>query len=280
MNAIGTRLATAEAERIGGVEILNAHIPPADAVAIVPTYNESENIVKLLPALAKLGTPVDILVADDGSPDGTAEIVARMAASIPRRIILMRRKGKFGLGVCYLDAFAWARMRAPEYRTLIQMDADFSHDPWMLPLMIERANAYGLCVGSRYIQGGCTPDWDMHRILLSKGGNAYARTVLRFFHPSYPTRDNTAGFMAWRADVLDAVLAHAVPGDGYSFLTSLKFIAFRIGYPAHEVPVVFRDRRLGVSKLDRRIILEAFAMPWRLGRLYRRPMALDIGSRS
>jgi dolichol-phosphate mannosyltransferase len=270
---------SASEARIASVQTFNHHLASAGIVVVVPTYNERENIVKLLPALGSLDVPVDILIADDGSPDGTADAVAALAPSIVRRVFLMRRNGKFGLGVCYLDAFEWIRVHIPGYGVIVQMDADFSHDPWMIPIIAERARAYGLSVGSRYVQGGCTPDWGTRRIALSKGGNVYARSVLRWFHPSYPTRDNTAGFMAWRADILNVVLRHRIPGDGYAFLTSLKFIAFRLGYPAHEVPIVFRDRRLGVSKLDRRIILEAVAMPWRLGRSYDEMIALDIGSR-
>jgi dolichol-phosphate mannosyltransferase len=252
-------------QRIVTVDTWNASMAPASAIVIVPTYNEKENVTRLLPALAALEPRVDVMIADDGSPDGTAATVAEIASAYPGRVYLMRRAGKFGLGVCYLDAFDWIRAHASDYRTLIQMDADFSHDPSMVPLLAEPALAYGVAVGSRYVQGGSTPDWDRRRILLSKGGNLYARTVLRLFRPGYPVRDNTSGFIAWRSDVLDHVLQHPIPGDGYSFLTSLKFNAFRIGYPAHEVPIVFRDRTLGVSKLDRRIIFEAMLTPWRLG---------------
>src|SRR3989344_1602047 len=183
-----------------------------------------------------------------------------------------RRTGKDGLGRCYLDAFAWVQEHAPGYGIVIQTDADFSHDPEMLPLLIERARTYGVAVGSRYVQGGSTPDWDHRRVLLSRGGNLYARTVLRLFYPSYPVRDNTAGFIVWRADVLRSVLKQPVMGDGYSFLTALKFVAFRLGFPAIEVPIVFRDRTLGASKLNKRIILEAVGMPWRLGWKFRKPL--------
>lgn len=252
-------------KRVVGVEGWNAQTRPASVIVIIPTYNERENIIRLLPALAALESGVDILIADDGSPDGTAEAVSEIAPTLPGRTFLMRRAGKFGLGVCYLDAFDWVRAHMPEYRVIVQMDADFSHDPSMISLLAEQARAYGVSVGSRYVEGGSTPDWNRHRIFLSKGGNIYARTVLRLFRPGYPVRDNTSGFIAWRTDVLDDVLKEQIPGDGYAFLTSLKFLAFLKGHPAIEVPIAFRDRRLGVSKLDRNIILEAVAMPWRLG---------------
>ncbi len=255
--------------RIKSVETFNAELPRAPAVVIVPTYNERENIERLLPVLASLAVPVDILVADDGSPDGTADAVASAAARLGRRVMLMRRAGKFGLGVCYLDAFHWILEHAPEYGIIVQMDADFSHDPQSLPALIERAKEAGAAVGSRYVAGGSTPDWDRRRVLLSKGGNFYARSVLKLFRPSYPVRDNTAGFIGWRREVLEQVLEQRIFGDGYSFLTALKYAAFRLGHPPAEVPIAFRDRRLGVSKLNRHIILEAFLMPWRLGFFFR-----------
>ncbi|HWR00106.1 MAG TPA: glycosyltransferase [Candidatus Methylomirabilis sp.] len=257
------------AARIASVGAFNENLEPAQAVVIIPTYNERGNVEPLLTAICALGVPVDVLVADDGSPDGTADAVASHAGTLPRRILLMRRKGKFGLGVCYLDAFHWILEHAPHYRIIAQMDADFSHDPQSLPALVEAATAAGVSVGSRYVAGGSTPDWDRRRVLLSKGGNLYARTILKLFRPSYSVRDNTAGFIAWRRDVLEQVLDQKIFGDGYSFLTALKYAAFRLGYPPAEVPIAFPDRRLGVSKLNRHIIFEAFLMPWKLGFFFR-----------
>jgi len=256
-------------ERIVAVDTRIGRGQTTPILIIIPTYNERENVEKLLPALTQLNIPVDVMIADDGSPDGTGDAALACAAGMPGRLHVLRRAGKFGLGTCYLDAFRWVRAHEPSYRIIIQMDADFSHDPWMIPLLVERAMAYGVAVGSRYVQGGSTPDWDRRRIVLSKGGNIYARTILKLFHPSYPVRDNTSGFIAWRTEVLDQVLQKPLIGDGYAFLTALKFYAFCIGYPPTEVPIVFRDRRLGVSKLDSGIIREAIAMPWRLGRASR-----------
>lgn len=269
----GLSIPESAAARVASVNTLNERPVPSRAVVIIPTYNERGNIEPLLTAICELDRPIDILVADDGSPDGTADAVERLAPSLQRRVMLMRRAGKFGLGVCYLDAFRWIMDHAPTNEVVIQMDADFSHDPKMLPLLIERAQSYGVAVGSRYVEGGSTPDWDHRRILLSKSGNFYARTVLRLFYPSYPIRDNTSGFIAWRSDVLRSVIRQPIFGDGYSFLTALKLIAFRLGFPAAEVPIVFRDRRLGVSKLNRHIVFEAVLMPWRLGFVFRTPLA-------
>ncbi len=268
----GSNIPESAATRIVSVDTLGERLAPSQAVVVIPTYNERGNIEPLLTAVCAQGVSVDVLVADDGSPDGTAEAVERLAPSLQRRTLLMRRTGKFGLGVCYLDAFHWIKQNAPSYDVVIQMDADFSHDPKMLSLLIERARSYGVAVGSRYVEGGSTPDWDHRRVLLSKSGNLYARTVLRLFYPSYPVRDNTSGFIAWRSDVLRSVIQQPIFGDGYSFLTALKLIAFRLGFPAAEVPIVFRDRRLGVSKLNRHIVFEAVLMPWRLGRVFRRPL--------
>ncbi len=263
---------TEREQRVMSVHRWNEDISSAETLVIIPTYNENENIRALLRALTLLVIPIDILVADDNSPDGTAETVAAMAPNLPRRIYLMRRKGKFGLGVCYLDAFRYVEDAGLPYTCIVQMDADFSHPPDALSRMLPHVQTSGLVVGSRYTPGGSTPDWNQRRVTLSKAGNLYARTVLRLFAPAYPVRDNTAGFMAWRRDVLHRVISRPIFGDGYSFLTVLKFIAFRLGYPAQEVPICFRDRRLGVSKLNRHIILEAFLMPWRLGWKFRMPI--------
>jgi len=256
--------------RIDGIERFNTHLPAAPILVVIPTYNERENIEGILQAMNLPDVKCDAIVVDDGSPDGTAEAVRQASAASPRRVLLMRRKGKFGLGVAYLDAHRWILENAPEYQYIVQMDADFSHDPRMIPLLVREAEAYGAAVGSRYVTGGAAPDWDRRRLLLSSAANFYLRSVLRLFFPSYPVRDNTSGFMVWRRDVLQAVLRHPIFGDGYSFLTSLKLVAYRVGYPPREVPIILRDRRLGVSKLNKHIMFEAFKMPWRLGWTFRR----------
>lgn len=256
-------------ERIVSVTTFNDRAPASPVLVVTPTYNERGNIERLLSEIASLEVPVDVMVADDGSPDGTAEAVEALAPSLRRRVILMRRRGKFGFGVCYLDAFHWVREHT-SYDVVVQMDADFSHDPQMLPLLIERAKSYGVAVGSRYVDGGSTPDWDHRRVILSTSANFYVRSVLKLFYPSYRVRDSTAGFIAWRRDVLAQVLEEEILGEGYAFLTVMKLLAFRLGYPATEIPITFRDRSLGESKLNRAIVMEAFLMPWRLGLSRRR----------
>lgn len=259
-------------ERIQAIEFFSTSQPATRVLVVVPTYNEKENIESMLRTLCALEVAVDVMVVDDASPDGTGDVVAAIAPSLGRRIYLMRHLGKFGLGVAYMDAYRWILRELPDYRVVIQMDADFSHDPRMLPLLIEKAQAYGVSVGSRYVQGGSTPDWNHRRFLLSRAGNLYARWILRLFFPSYLLQDSTAGFVAWRRDVLESVIRYPIFGDGYAYQTSIKLVAFRLGYPAIEVPIIFRDRRLGVSKLNRHIILEAFGMPWKLGWVFRKKM--------
>jgi dolichol-phosphate mannosyltransferase len=255
--------------RIDSVDIYNQQLAPASVIVVVPTYNERENIASVLKALELQGLGVDVMVVDDGSPDGTADLAAQESANVAKRVTVMRRRGKFGLGSAYLDAHRWIVEHASHYRFVVQMDADFSHDPLMIPLLVREAEAYGLSVGSRYVEGGATPDWSHSRLLLSHSANFYLRMVLRAFFPSYPVRDNTSGFICWRMDVLAKVLQYPVLGDGYSFLTSLKAVAYHVGFPAKELPIVLRDRRLGVSKLNKNILFEAVKMPWRLGYMYR-----------
>ena len=255
--------------RILSVHTYNEHVPPSKTLIVIPTFNERENIEAILDALHLPNECVDVLVVDDGSPDGTADVVEQIASKHPGRVHLMRRAGKFGLGVAYLDAHRWIVAHWPEYRYVVQMDADFSHDPKRIPLLIQEAESYGIAIGSRYVPGGAAPDWSRKRLFISSAANAYLRFVLKLFFPMYPVRDNTSGFIAWRRDVLEMVLRYPVPGDGYSFLTSLKFFAYRVGYPPKEVPIVLRDRRLGVSKLNKHIMFEAFKMPWRLGWSFR-----------
>jgi len=255
--------------RIRSVETFNTHLPIASTLIVIPTYNERENIDAILEALAMPEIAPDVLVVDDGSPDGTAERVAEIASSHARRVRLMRRAGKFGLGVAYLDAHQWILEHWPEYRYVVQMDADFSHDPKRIPLLVQEAESFGVATGSRYVPGGAAPDWSRKRLFISYAANFYLRMVLKLFFPMYPVRDNTSGFIAWRRDALRSVLRYPVPGDGYSFLTSLKLIASRAGFPPREVPIILRDRRLGVSKLNRHIMFEAFKMPWKLGWTFR-----------
>lgn len=246
------------------MERFQASQPAANALVVIPTYNERENILPLIEAIQALPAAFDVLVVDDGSPDGTADAVAARATSWLHRTYVMRRSGKHGLGTAYLDAFNWVLEYTPEYRTVIQMDADFSHDPNMLPLLLNYAEGYGVAVGSRYIAGGSAPDWNHWRFLISRVGNVYARLILRFGSPNFTVRDVTAGFTAYRMDVLRKMLTWPIFGDGYAYQISMKYVALKLGYPPIEVPIIFRDRTVGVSKIDRRIVREAIVVPWKL----------------
>lgn len=245
-------------------ETLTSSAQAHEVLVVVPTYNERENIQGFLSQLASLAL-ADVCIVDDASPDGTAQVVRAYADTETRiQIHLLARSGKRGLGSAYLETFQHVLKDAPSYQLIVQMDADFSHDPLMLPLLIAQAKAYGAAVGSRYVTGGATPDWNHRRFLLSSLGNIYARWVIKIFFPSYSVRDSTSGFVIWRRDVLARILEQPVMGDGYAFQTAMKLIAFWLGYPPLEIPIIFRDRRLGVSKLNHAIIFEAVILPWKL----------------
>jgi dolichol-phosphate mannosyltransferase len=197
---------------------------------------------------------VDVLVIDDRSPDGTGELADRLAAAEPR-IKVLHRPGKEGLGKAYLAGFAWALERG--YRLVMEMDADFSHDPKHLPAMLAAARGADLVLGSRYVPGGGTVNWGLGRRILSRGGSLYARTILglRF-------RDLTGGFKCFRREVLEAIDLGSVSCTGYAFQIELTYRAARRGYRVVEVPIVFADRRVGQSKMSRRIVLEALLKVW------------------
>ncbi|MCR4278498.1 MAG: glycosyltransferase [bacterium] len=265
--------------RIRSVETMNSHIQPSSILVIIPTYNEKECIGKMLHALNNNTPSPDILVVDDGSPDGTADEVFRISRMSSRRVHLMRRGGKFGLGVAYLDAHQWVLDHVSEfsYQYIIQMDADFSHNPESISALLAEAEVHGVSVGSRYVPGGSAPDWGMQRLFLSFAANTYLGSVLRLFFPKYPIHDHTSGFIAWRRDALESVLQHPIFGDGYSFLTSLKLVAHEAGFTPKEVPITLRDRRVGVSKLNRHIMFEAFKTPWKLGKTFRKKSGTQKG---
>ena len=247
--------------RVLSVEMLNDR-PARKAVAVIPTYNEHENIQELLEAIGRTGT--DILFVDDASPDGTGDVIASLAKQATVRVGLMRRSGKLGLGTAYVDAFDWLLAHAPGYKVLLEMDADFSHEPAKLPELIRGAERAGLAVGSRYVPGGDCPDWPLNRRWLSYFANVYARTVLGLRFSNFCVHDATAGFVAWRRDVLENVLARRPVSNGYAFQIETKLFATQAGHAPIEVPIVFRDRRKGRSKISRTIVLEAMVLPWKL----------------
>ena len=223
--------------------------PGAGTLIIVPTYNESDNLPRLLDAIFAEVPGVHILVVDDASPDGTGQIADQRAARDPR-VNVLHRAGKLGLGTAYIAGFKWALTR--DYAFVFEMDADFSHQPKYLPIFLAAAQNADLVLGCRYMPGGGTEDWTLLRKLVSRGGNLYARTVmgLRF-------RDLTGGFKCFRRHVLETIDLDGVTSKGYAFQIELTYRAHLAGFRIAEVPIVFPDRKVGQSKMSGRIVREA-----------------------
>lgn len=238
-------------------------------IVVLPTYNEADNVPRLLRAVRAAAPEVEVLVVDDGSPDGTADIARRIGSEVGG-VRVLERPGKGGLGSAYRAGFDM--VLAEGYDVVISMDADLSHDPGVIPEMLRLIDhGADAVVGSRYVTGGGTTDWPIRRQLLSKWGNAYTRAVL-----GLPTRDCTSGFRAYRASALAAIDPGSTSADGYAFLTELVRRLTRSGATVVETPIIFRDRTLGKSKMSGRIIAESmllvtrWAVTDRLARLRRR----------
>jgi dolichol-phosphate mannosyltransferase len=232
----------------------------ASAVVLLPTYNEAGNIGRALSALLTVDARLEIAVIDDASPDGTADIAEAVGSEHPGRVHVLRRPGKDGLGSAYRFGFAWAIARG--YELVIQMDADGSHPAERLPAMIGYAlGGAGLVIGSRYTAGGATEGWARSRRALSRGANAYARTVLGLH-----ARDTTGGFRVWRREALDAARPETTTTSGYGFLVEMLVAAERASVPVVEVPITFVDRTLGESKMTRDVAFEAARKLWSLRR--------------
>ncbi|PHX97915.1 MAG: dolichyl-phosphate beta-D-mannosyltransferase [Gemmatimonadetes bacterium] len=227
------------------------------ALVIVPTYNEKENVRNIISAVLGCESRADVLIVDDNSPDGTGDIVAALEAEDPR-VHLMRRPGKMGLGTAYRDGFRWALARDYEY--ILEMDADFSHDPAHIPKFIAAAQDADFVLGSRYLDGNVTVmNWPMSRLMLSYFANAYARIVT-----GLTLWDATGGFKCFHRRVLEAIDLDDVRSNGYAFQIEMSFRAFRKGFKGKEIPIVFSDRAHGTSKMNRGIVREAIWMVWRL----------------
>lgn len=227
------------------------------ALVIVPTYNERENIVRLIQSVLAQDARLDILVVDDGSPDGTGAIVDEVADREPRVFALHRAK-KLGLGTAYLAGFRWALERS--YAYVFEMDADFSHDPGHLPQFLAAIESADLVLGSRYLHGKVTVvNWPIARLMLSYGANIYARFVT-----GLPLYDATGGFKCFRRAVLEAIDLDDVRSNGYGFQIEMSFRAWRKGFRIVEIPIVFHDRTEGESKMSGGIVREAVLMVWRL----------------
>ena len=224
------------------------------ALVCLPTYDERENLVPVLEAILRAAPEVDVLVIDDNSPDGTGKLADEVAARDPR-VKVLHRPGKQGLGKAYLAGFAWALAR--DYRYVLEMDADFSHDPKRLPALLAAVREDDLALGSRYVPGGGTVGWGLVRRIISKGGSLYARLIL-----GIPVRDLTGGFKCFRREVLEAIDLPTVECTGYAFQIELTYRALRRGFRVREVPIVFEDRRVGRSKMSSRIVIEALRKVW------------------
>jgi dolichol-phosphate mannosyltransferase len=239
---------------------------------VLPTYNERENIVPMLDALTALDVPtLSVLVVDDSSPDGTADLVREYGKNTPR-VSLFSRPQKEGLGRAYIAGFQEAIGRGAE--TIIQMDADFSHDPNDVPRLLWHLQRSDLVIGSRYLHGGNIANWSRSRRFLSRYANVYARVVT-----GVPVSDLTGGFKAWRRALLERVDIPTIAADGYGFQIEMNVRAWRSGARVTEIPIVFEDRRAGVSKMTPGIIREAAFLVWKL-RFQRAPLHAGINGKN
>jgi dolichol-phosphate mannosyltransferase len=219
------------------------------ALVVIPTYNEIDSIELVIGKVLAADQRVEVLVVDDSSPDGTGDLVAGLARPEPR-LHLLRRGGKEGLGVAYRAGFAWGIERG--YDALVEMDADMSHPPERLPALLDGLDRADLVIGSRYVPGGATANWSPLRKLISRGGNAYVRLAL-----GLPVHDATAGYRAYRREVLEALPVSAVASNGYCFQVEMAHRTWQEGFRVIEVPITFTERASGVSKMSQRIVVEA-----------------------
>lgn len=230
-----------------GAEAKNA------AVVCLPTYNERENLVSIVEELLRVA-PVDVLIIDDNSPDGTGAVADAIAEREPR-VRVMHRPGKQGLGKAYIAGFKWALERP--YKYIFEMDADFSHQPRYVPEFLRAIEHYDVVLGSRWTDGGGTENWGALRKVISKGGSLYARTIL-----GVDVRDLTGGFKCFRREVLEAIDLDAVQSTGYAFQIEVTYRAIQQGFRVKEIPIIFYERTAGRSKMSSRIVAEAVRKVW------------------
>ena len=230
---------------------------PDRALVIVPTYNERFNIARMVPAILAQDPSLEVLVVDDGSPDGTGAIVDAIAAN-NGRVHVIHRAGKLGLGTAYIAGFRWALER--KYDLVFEMDADFSHNPDRLPEFLAAIKESDVVLGSRYQDGHVNVvNWPMSRLFLSYGANIYARAVT-----GLPIFDTTGGFKCFRRNVLESIDLNSVKSNGYAFQIEMSYRAWKAGFSLFEIPIIFVDRTEGVSKMSKKIVREAIWMVWRL----------------
>lgn len=225
-------------------------------LCIIPTYNEIENIAKILNEIRALPVNVDVLIVDDNSPDGTATIVKNEMQS-DNHLFLLERPGKLGLGTAYVAGFKWALING--YKIIIQMDSDFSHDPKEIPNFLEAITDADLVIGSRYLKGFNVVNWPLRRKILSYGANFYSRLITRI-----PLKDATGGFKCFRQEVLEVIDLTQIKSSGYSFQIEINFKAWKKGFKLKEIPIIFVDRSAGNSKMNLLIIFEAIFVVWKL----------------
>lgn len=225
-------------------------------LVIIPTYNESENIERIVPEILDKDQSIDVLIVDDSSPDGTGELADKMAEK-NSKIFVIHREKKSGLGTAYKAGFRYALENGYDY--IFEMDADFSHDPKCIPSFLEAIKEADLVLGSRYISGVNVINWPMSRLLLSYYANVYTRLVT-----GLPVKDATGGFKCFRRKVLESVDLDKVKSEGYSFQIEVSLRAWKKGFKIKEIPIVFEDRREGRSKMSKKIVREAVWMVWKL----------------
>lgn len=229
-----------------------------EKLVIIPTYNEKENIEKIIRKVFSLPGDFHLLIVDDGSPDGTGDIIRGLQQEFPNKLFLLERSGKLGLGTAYITGFKWALQKGYEY--IFEMDADFSHDPEDL-IRLYDACSHGkdLVVGSRYTKGGKVVNWPWDRIFISKGGALYTKMITWM-----PVNDPTAGFVCYNRRVLEKIPLDKVHFVGYAFQIEMKYRAWKLGFKIGEVPITFKDRKEGVSKMSGSIIKEAMYGVWKM----------------
>lgn len=231
------------------------HIEQQNTLLIIPTYNEAQNIDDLLKLVWTTCPSIHTLVVDDNSNDGTANLVKSAQVERAKQLHILERPGKLGLASAYIDGFKWGMARG--YKAFIEMDADFSHNPKVIPTMIALLSKHSAVIGSRYVAGGGTENWHPARKLISQFGSLYARTIL-----GMSVRDLTGGFNAWTLEALRAIDLDSITSDGYSFQIELKYRCHKSGLSLIETPITFSERREGQSKMSIGIVIEAFYKVW------------------
>ncbi len=231
-----------------------------DKLVIIPTYNEKENVEKIIRKVCSLPGGFHILIVDDGSPDGTGAIVKALQQTFPVQVHLLERSGKLGLGTAYITGFKWALKKSYQY--IFEMDADFSHNPEdLMRLHVAAEQGADVTIGSRYVRGGKVVNWPWDRVFISKGGAFYTKMITFM-----PINDPTAGFVCYKRRVLEAIPLDEVKFVGYAFQIEMKYRAWKLGFKIKEVPITFIDRTEGISKMTKGIVQEAMYGVWKMRR--------------